>query len=182
MNPSAPRGYILVQKIGSGAFASVWRGIESSTKKDVAIKIISKQKVRDKSVVMNEVKILKEIKKINNKGLIDFIDFKDDLKNYFIITELYLNGSLTNKIRQAGILSENSARHIFIQVASALRCLHEELQIAHRDVKLDNIVFDDDNNAKLIDFGLSIEYTNASPYLSHACGSPSMNFCFYVCF
>ena len=65
---------------------------------------------------------------------------------------------------------------IFAQIFSAIKYMHE-LGFAHRDIKAENIVFDKDMNAKLIDFGLAKNYglNNEKEKLKTFCGSPSYN-------
>ena len=68
------------------------------------------------------------------------------------------------------------AGKVFSQIHSAVKYMHE-LGIAHRDIKAENIVFDNEMNAKLIDFGLARNYglNDEKERLTTFCGSPSYN-------
>lgn len=67
-------------------------------------------------------------------------------------------------------LDEEETKKMFKQVISALSYLHQR-NIVHRDIKLENILLDEKNNIKLIDFGFSI-YIPSDKKLSIFCGTP----------
>ena len=76
---------------------------------------------------------------------------------YFILWSnlgLAIGGELYDLLREKGALSERSSRHLFRNLVSALEYCHANL-VVHRDLKLENILLDKYNNAKLCDFGLS---------------------------
>lgn len=73
-------------------------------------------------------------------------------------------------LKDKGRLSEKEACKFFCQMLSALRYLHN-LGIVHRDIKPENLLLDDENNLKLIDFGLGNLYSERQK-LSTPCGSP----------
>lgn len=66
-------------------------------------------------------------------------------------------GELFDYLRTEGPLTHEMAGKVFSQIHSAVKYMHE-LGIAHRDIKAENIVFDNEMNAKLIDFGLARNY------------------------
>jgi len=68
-------------------------------------------------------------------------------------------------------LDEEEARNIFLQICKGVRYCHSRC-IVHRDLKLENILLDDYNNVKIIDFGFSI-FTDPDKKLSIFCGTPS---------
>jgi 5'-AMP-activated protein kinase catalytic alpha subunit len=96
----------------------------------------------------------------------------DDGANYYIVQEYAPGGSLAERIHESGPLSELQVRHYFIQLISALEYLHKAQHIAHRDIKGENILLDDHNNIKLIDFGISRAFVSANDRFKSACGSP----------
>ena len=70
------------------------------------------------------------------------------------------NGTLTDKIRKTPerFLSEKQAKRWFRECVEALCCMQDEHHMAHRDIKTDNVLFDDNDNAKLSDFGFAREF------------------------
>ncbi|PIO74473.1 kinase domain protein [Teladorsagia circumcincta] len=79
-------------------------------------------------------------------------------------------GELYDYVSRFGSLPESEARRIFRQITSAVLYCHKH-QVAHRDLKLENILLDQDNNAKIADFGLS-NYFGTKSLLTTFCGSP----------
>ncbi len=68
-------------------------------------------------------------------------------------------------------LSENEARRLFQQIILGCEYLHIQ-QVSHRDLKLENILLDEDNNIKIADFGLS-NFMRDGIFLYTSCGSPN---------
>ena len=67
-------------------------------------------------------------------------------------------GELFDYLRAEGPLTHEMAGKVFAQIYQAVKYMHSK-GIAHRDIKAENIVFDSDMNAKLIDFGLAKDYS-----------------------
>lgn len=84
----------------------------------------------------------------------------------------YVNGGeLFEILKNFGKLTENVAYHYFIQVVSALEYCHSNL-VAHRDIKLENILVQKEGRVKLADFGLS-NFLKDGKFLKTPCGSPN---------
>lgn len=83
------------------------------------------------------------------------------------------NGDLLTYIKNNGTLSESLALNLMQQLINAVSYLHNEKAIAHRDIKLANILLTSKNNGvKLADFGLSNFYDKNTKQLKTSCGSP----------
>lgn len=68
--------------------------------------------------------------------------------------EYAANGDLLSFLKQKKRLDENDAKYMFFQICIGLRYIHN-LNIIHRDIKLDNILLDDNYRCKICDFGVS---------------------------
>ena len=77
-----------------------------------------------------------------------------DQKVGMIVTELACHGSLFDLIQNRGALSEDTTRHYAKQLLSAVQHIHSN-EVAHKDIKLENLLLDQDFNLKVADFGLS---------------------------
>ena len=165
--------YIIIKELGKGSYASVKLAINKYNRNKYAIKIYSKKTLLDpqkKSIVNNEIKILKQLDHINIMKLYEVID---TVKYLYLIME-YIDGiSLLDKIKKSKehYFEEQRALKIFIQIVKAnIYC--QSKNICHRDIKLENILIIKDDIIKLIDFGFAVK-TDKETYQNLFCGSPS---------
>jgi serine/threonine protein kinase len=96
------------------------------------------------------------LSKLDHPNIIKPLDFygekTSDFQSAFLCVPYYKQGELFDLVKKTQGLGEIGSRGYFKQVSSALTYLHEA-NIAHRDIKLENILIDDSLNAQLIDFG-----------------------------
>lgn len=165
--------YKLTQFIGSGSFATAWLGEHKVTGNKVAVKVICKTSMNS---VQSFARFRREIgllKLIEHPFIVQLFDIIEDDEAFYLVMEYVENGSLFTRINKEGFLNEDIARRYFCQLLSALNYLHNEKMIAHRDLKPENILIDKYNNIRLIDFGLSNQFSKSSPILNTSCGSPA---------
>ncbi|OHT02672.1 CAMK family protein kinase [Tritrichomonas foetus] len=165
--------FVLERNIGSGAFASVWRGHHINSKSPVAIKVINKSTI---STEVAQTRLQREIallKQMEHPFIAEFFQVIEDPMSYYLVMEYVENGNLLDYVNSNGRLSEDQARRYFAQLVSCLEYLHCEKKVAHRDLKCENVLLDKYNNIRLIDFGLSNMFSDVCPQLSTACGSPA---------
>ena len=172
---SVPRSigdYSLVKVLGRGSFSTVVLAQHAITRRTVAIKVISKSSVAasagDKRSLETELSILK---KANHPLIVSLFDVLEDGSNYYLVMEYLDKGSLLQFVNSHGPMSERHASEILGQLVCALDYLHNVLNVAHRDIKAENILLDANMNIRVIDFGLS--KTNIAPHalLLTRCGS-----------
>lgn len=165
--------YQVLNTIGEGSFATVHLAIHIPTKKRVAIKIVPRNNFQDPDHMKRFEREVNLIKTIDHPFVAEFFELREDYQYFYIIMEYAANGNMLDYVNNSGELSEPVARRYFIQLISVLEYLHIEKHIAHRDLKAENVLLDRNNNIRLIDFGLSILYSNEDPNLKTACGSPA---------
>ena len=156
-------------KIGQGTFSKVCMGIHIPTGEKVAIKILQKNQIKEKT---DKIRIEKEInlqKKLHHQNIIHQYSVLDTETAIYIITEYCSGGELFDYIVSKRRLPEVEACRIFQQLINGLEYLHKQ-KICHRDLKPENLLFDAKKNLKIADFGLSNEYLNGK--LGTPCGSP----------
>ncbi|GAA5843508.1 hypothetical protein JCM5353_003875, partial [Sporobolomyces roseus] len=130
---------ILPHTIGSGAFATVWLALNTKTLKQVACKRMSRKVVGEKSLhnVRREIDILKRASHPNINKIED-VEVSDDSVHIFL--ELVSGGDLFSFLVKRGRLDAPQAKWILYQMLHALIYLHEEVNVAHRDIKLENVL------------------------------------------
>jgi len=161
--------YEFVRFIGSGSFAGVWECRYLATGESFAAKIISVSDVIKNEYYphfKNELLIHSRIRHPNISQLKDVLIDRD---NIYIVLELCDGGDLNEIVQSENGLNEESAKHYFYQIMGAISHIHR-LGVAHRDIKLDNILITSDDDAKLTDFGLCKEQKGDNPMLT-TCGT-----------
>lgn len=148
--------YKIWSDIGRGSYAVVKFATQKATGQKVAIKIYEKSKLvepfREKSV-KNEIKILKKLHHPNIVRLISEISLE---KNLYLIMEYVKGYSLQAYLQKQRWkrLDEHDAAKVFSQFMRGLAYCHS-LRVAHRDIKLENVLINADGFVKIIDFGFA---------------------------
>jgi MAP/microtubule affinity-regulating kinase len=157
--------------LGQGSFAKVYEGFDKRLKQTVAIKVIDKRKITEpkrRALIQTEINLLARMK---HKNITEFFRLFEDNKRVFIVMQLC--GSLTLNVfcRQfpEKRLNEEQAYALFSQIAKGVKYMHDH-NVAHRDLKLTNILIDNEYTVKIIDFGFACE---ANERHRMYCGTPS---------
>ena len=159
--------YVLEKLIGIGGSSNIFLSTHLQNKNKVAIKLLKKDKCFDKhkeiKILQNEHRKMMTVEAHPNilKTLESCVthQFEDDgtlSEVIFNIIQFAENGSLAYFIRKSGGLGEDIAKFYLIQIWHAIAYVHS-LEIAHMDIKLDNILLDEFFNVKLADFGVSVD-------------------------
>lgn len=159
--------------IGCGAFAKVYYGRNVRTGQSVAIKAVSKQKILRGGLtahVKREISIMSRLQHPNIVKLYEVLATK--AKIYFVM-EFAKGGELFAKISK-GRFSEQLSRRYFQQLISAVEYCHSR-GVFHRDLKLENLLLDENWDLKISDFGLSAVKEQIRPdgMLHTLCGTPA---------
>mmetsp|Transcript_1408 Transcript_1408/g.1406 ORF Transcript_1408/g.1406 Transcript_1408/m.1406 type:complete len:576 (+) Transcript_1408:199-1926(+) len=134
------QNYEVLEQMGEGAFSIVYKARHVASDKLVAIKILRKFQMdqAQKQAVLKEVTIMRQL---NHPNIVSFIEFIDSSDYYYIVQELAIGGEIFTAIVNYTYFSEDLARHVIVQVAHAIRYLHEEVGIVHRDIKPENLLY-----------------------------------------
>lgn len=103
-------------------------------------------------------------------GLFVCIVVFENREKMVLVMEFAAGGELYDYLSERKVLTEDEARRIFRQIATAVYYCHKH-KICHRDLKLENILLDEHGNAKIADFGLSNVF-DEKRLLATFCGSP----------
>ena len=164
--------YLYGRLIGQGAFGKVNIGLNVLTGRVVAIKSFNKKTLNKNGDNMK--KILYEtnlMKKLNHPNITKILEmFEDD--DYILIAMEYINGgNLFSFVKKRRKLSEKTAKFLFRQIILGIKHIHSQ-KIVHRDIKLENILIDLNNNIKICDFGIGRILSSKKQMLYDKCGTP----------
>uniref|UniRef100_A0ABM0MTK8 Hormonally up-regulated neu tumor-associated kinase homolog A-like n=1 Tax=Saccoglossus kowalevskii TaxID=10224 RepID=A0ABM0MTK8_SACKO len=150
--------YLLGKTLGEGSFAKVKEGLHVITGETVAVKIIDKMKARqDPYIRRNMRREGKILQMVRHPNIIKLLETMETDNHYYLIMEFCRNGNVMSKVTTASNctgMSEAEVRKYLRQLISAVDYLHRA-GIVHRDLKIENLLLDNDDNIRLIDFGLS---------------------------
>jgi len=157
--------YRLLKILGKGAFSWVFLGEHIETGNRYALKVMERNKVIDginlSDLAEKEIEITREINHPNIININDWsmteaivLDSGKQKEVCYMALDIASGGELFDIVFQTGILNERMARFYFLQLLDVLEYLHG-MGISHCDIKLNNVLLDQDFNLKLSDFGLS---------------------------
>ena len=157
--------------VGQGSFAKVYDGYDKRLKQNVAIKVIDKRKILEykrRQLIQTEVNILARMK---HRHISEFHRIVEDHKRLFIVMQLCGSNTLNVFCRKFPDkrLNEEQAHALFVQIVKAVKYMHDH-NVAHRDLKLTNMLIDQEYVVKVIDFGFACE---AEDMHKMYCGTPS---------
>jgi len=158
--------------LGKGAYGKVNLCLHTLTGRLVAIKSINKSKItreRQREKIKIETSIMKTLSYSNN--IVKILESYETKNHICIVMEYICAGDLFSYIKKRSKLTETVAKFIFKQIILAIQYIHRN-NIVHRDIKLDNILIDLDNNVKICDFGVS-KIIKKDDILIDQCGTPT---------
>jgi len=147
-------GYEFIEELAVGGFSEVYKARRLETGETVAIKRINREKVTDGKVTERFNIEAETIAQLNNPHIPTVYDNWRDAQGLFMVMKWMANGSLRRRIEQGGVRDLPTIVKWVEQIGSALQTTHDA-GLIHRDVKPDNIMLDEDDNAYLADFGLA---------------------------
>lgn len=146
--------YELLEKIGEGGMAEVYRAKCHKLNRSVAVKILKKQFANNKDISDKFKREATAVANLSDANIVNILDVGTENNTDYIVME-YVNGkTLKEFINQRGKLNYDLAIKIGIQIANALDCAHKN-NIIHRDIKPHNILITELLNVKVTDFGIA---------------------------
>jgi eukaryotic-like serine/threonine-protein kinase len=152
--PLRLRQFELRSIIASGGMGTVYRAFDLTLQRMVALKMLKKELVNDQEVLASFYREARAGAALNHTNIIHTYTFDELDGQPYLVMELADHDSLDKWIEREGRLPELAVLDIGIKVASALDTALKH-NLLHRDIKPANILFNDENEPKLVDFGLA---------------------------
>lgn len=157
--------YEIIEQIGVGGMAKVYKAKDRLLDRYVAIKVLKDQYAEDDEFLKKFNNEAQSAAKLSHVNIVNVFDIGQDLyqgnKIYYIVME-YVNGrTLKDVITAEGVLNNHDIIDYSIQIAQALKTAHQS-GIVHRDIKPQNILIDNYGLAKVTDFGIARVSSNAT--------------------
>ncbi|KEH23261.1 putative protein kinase CAMK-CAMKL-CHK1 family [Medicago truncatula] len=167
--------YEIGRLLGVGASAKVYHATNIETGKSVAVKVISKKKlINNGEFAANIEREISILRRLHHPNIIDLFEVLASKSKIYFVVEFAEAGELFEEVAKKEKLTEDHARRYFRQLISAVKHCHSR-GVFHRDLKLDNLLLDENDNLKVTDFGLSAVKNQIRPdgLLHTVCGTPS---------
>jgi len=152
--------YRLVELVGEGGMATVYRGHDTQLGRDVAVKVLRADYGRDPAFVTRFRQEAQSAAALNHPNVVNVYDYGMEAGDPFIVMELIEGGDLAEILRERGALDPIAAARVAQQVADALDVAHGR-GIVHRDIKTSNIMITRSGRVKVGDFGIARAFSEA---------------------
>ncbi len=146
--------YRLEARIGSGGMSTVYRALDETLQRQVAIKLMNREVATDSEQLERFRREARAVAQLSHPHIVGVIDAGEDESRPYIVFEFVDGETLKERIRRLGRLPIAEAVAYTIEIARALGAAHAR-HIVHRDVKPQNVLIDDEGTAKVTDFGIA---------------------------
>ena len=145
--------YEILEEIGKGGMATVYRARQASVDRDVAIKVIRRAIAGDPEAVQRFQREARLIARLEHPHILPIYDFDGAHDPPYLVMR-YMDSGTLEEIMEQGLLPHDEVAYVMRQVCSALDYAHRQ-GIVHRDIKPSNIMIDQQGNAFVADLGIA---------------------------
>ncbi|MEU1094720.1 serine/threonine-protein kinase, partial [Streptomyces sp. NPDC005877] len=150
--------YRLGDVLGRGGMGTVWRAVDETLGRTVAVKELrfpsSIDEEEKRRLITRTLREAKAIARIRNTSAVTVYDVVDEDDRPWIVMELVEGKSLAEAVREDGVLTPRRAAEVGLAILDVLRSAHRQ-GILHRDVKPSNVLIAEDGRVVLTDFGIA---------------------------
>jgi serine/threonine-protein kinase len=152
--------YRLVELLGQGGMATIFRANDAQLGRDVAVKVLRSEYGRDPAFVARFRQEAQSAAALNHPNVVNVFDYGMESGDPFIVMELIDGGDLASVIHEHGPLDPVAAARIAQQIYEALDAAHAR-GIIHRDIKPTNVLLTSGGRVKVADFGIARAFSEA---------------------
>jgi DNA-binding SARP family transcriptional activator/WD40 repeat protein/tRNA A-37 threonylcarbamoyl transferase component Bud32/type II secretory pathway predicted ATPase ExeA len=163
-------GYELGEVIGEGAFGAVYRAVQPTVGREVAVKVVRAELADDPRFVQRFEAEAQLVARLEHPHVVPLYDYWRRPGGAFLVFRLLRGGSLAERIADGPLPLADVSRMV-AEISSALGAAHA-LGVVHRDVKPANVLFDDLGNSYLADFGIAVVAEGDEELDLRSAGSP----------
>ncbi len=148
------RRYQMVEELGMGGMGRVYRVLDRKLNEEIALKVIRPDVASDRGIIARFSSELKLARQVVHRNVARMFDLNEERGVPYITMEYVKGENLKRLVRKVGHLSPGQAVPIACQICDGLAEAHR-LGIVHRDLKPQNVMIDEEGQAKIMDFGLA---------------------------
>ncbi len=167
--------YRILEQVGSGGMSVVYRGLDTSLDREVAVKVLHPHLAGREESRRRFCREAKAVAKLHHPNILEIFDFSgDEASESFIVTEFIRGSTLRAFAESVAFKPPEIAAMAAHELASALAHAHES-GVIHRDLKPENVMLREDGLLKLMDFGIAkvIDRDEKMTMTGALVGSPS---------
>ena len=146
--------YRLVELLGQGGMATIFRAVDTQLGRDVAVKLLRPEYLQDPDFSSRFRQEAQAAASLTHPNVVTVYDYGEDPSGPYIVMEIVDGEDLSTIIRRSGALPPRQATRIAAAVARALAAAHAR-GLIHRDVKPGNVLIGRDGQVKVVDFGIA---------------------------
>jgi serine/threonine protein kinase len=165
------KNFTLVEVLGSGGMGAVYKALDTTLNRMVALKVVRREFSADAEYVAKFEREARITASVTHPHVVKVYSFGSEGGLVYIAMELVDKGSLDDLMNLQGRVAEIQALNVGIQVAQGLQAAHQK-GLIHRDVKPGNILFADAQTAKIVDFGLALLAEHEAEERGEVWGTP----------
>ncbi|MEJ2746386.1 MAG: protein kinase [Anaerolineae bacterium] len=150
--PNSIDRYEIIEELGRGGMATVYKARDPLFERQVAIKVMSPELSRDQQFRARFIREARTIAALEHPAIVPVYDYGESNDQPYLVMRYMTGGSLTDRLRE-GPLSLAETSKILERIGSALDAAHQK-GVIHRDLKPGNILFDQYGDSYLADFGI----------------------------
>ena len=146
--------YKIVETVGEGGMARVYRGVDVKLNRTVAIKVLYEQFSADPEFLRRFQQEAKAAAKLSHPSIVNVYDEGEEDNLHYIVMEFVEGYTLKEIIQREGRMRQDEAAQIIYLICDALESAHSQ-NVIHRDIKPQNIIIKPDGRVKVADFGIA---------------------------